>query len=88
MFQVINLDDENEVSDFIHTYKTDKGRRLANRLKIAGKGSAQKATDLSSYAWNKTTAISCRKKGDIETALKYERICDSIYGSMDKSIKW
>jgi hypothetical protein len=75
----INLDDEFEVECFIETWGTSKGRLLANALNLNGKGSNKAATALSNYAWNKWTAINCRKNGMINDALNYERICDKIY---------
>ena len=75
----LNLDDESENAEFLENYGTGKGRWLANRLGLTGKGSSDAATALSNYAWNKRTAIFCRRSGDIDGALKYERICDLIY---------
>lgn len=75
----INLDDENEVEQFIESYGTNRGRLLANRLGFTGTGSTKLANALSNYAWNKHTAISCRKAGKIGEAIMYENICDSIY---------
>lgn len=75
----LNLDDESECSEFIKKHGTGKGRWLANRLGFKGEGSAKGATALSCYAWNKITAFHCRKRGEINTALVYEEICDRIY---------
>jgi len=84
----LNLDDENEVEDFLATYGTLKGRALANRLEITGAGCVRRANNLSGYAWNKHTAIACRKRGEIEDALRYEAICERIYGRMDRRDQW
>ncbi len=75
----INLDDEQENHEFLLRYTTIKGRQLANQLGFTGPGAEKAANALSNYAWNKTTAIGLRKKGDITNALKYEEICDRIY---------
>lgn len=75
----VNLDDETEAREWIAKYGTTDGRRLANLLGFTGKDSARAADALSNYAWNKTTAIDCRKRGTIQTAQNYERICDDIY---------
>ena len=83
-----NLDDENEVSDFIETFGTMKGVALAHRLGLHGKGCARKANSLSNYAWNKHTAIGLRKDGQIQTAIQYEKICQRIYDSMDAALRW
>jgi 5-formaminoimidazole-4-carboxamide-1-beta-D-ribofuranosyl 5'-monophosphate synthetase len=42
----------------------------------------------SNYAINKTIAIEARIAGDIKNALKYENICENIYGYMSKSGRW
>jgi hypothetical protein len=83
-----NLDDENEVAAFVATYGTLNGRALANRLGFSGTRAVRRANDLSCYAWNKSTAISCRKRGEIQTALSYEAICDRIYKGMNQSDRW
>jgi hypothetical protein len=75
----LNLDDPEEVESFINTHGTLKGRGLANTLGFTGKGAVTAANALSNYAWNKSTAISCRLRGAIPAAMGYERICDSIY---------
>ncbi len=75
----INLDDEETVNAWIATHNTNKGRIVANRLGLKGKGSSDLATALSNYAWNKYTAIGLRKRGEIQTAISYESICDRIY---------
>lgn len=75
----INLDDEVECETFIKLHGTQKGQGLANRLGFKGKGAWDAADALMNYAWNKKTAIGLRKKGEIETAQKYESICDKIY---------
>lgn len=75
----LNLDDVSECADFIAKYGTTRGRKLANLLGISGNGSARLASSLSNYAWNKHAAINCRLKGQIQTAIEYEEICDWIY---------
>lgn len=75
----INLDDPIEREEFINRHGTMKGRSLANRLSLDGKGSALLATSLSNYAWNAFTAYRLRQNGEIETAKIYEEIMDKIY---------
>jgi hypothetical protein len=75
----INPDDPEEAAAFTSKHGTLKGRALANRLGFAGKGSATAATALSNYAWNKMTAVSCRTRGHIRSAQRFEEICDRIY---------
>lgn len=83
-----NLDDEAECTAFIERFGTAKGRRLANALGIKGKGAARIASDLSGYAWNKSTAIECRKAGNIQSALVYEGICQRIYADLPEDFRW
>ena len=84
----INLDDEQECSEFLAKYGTTKGIRLAHLLGLHGKGSKANANHLSAYAWNKQTAMDCRRRGEIATAMQYEAICDRIYSAMPSNIKW
>lgn len=85
---VLNLDDECTVATWIATFGTMRGRRLANRLGLKGKGSARSASDLANYAWNKHTAIACRKEGTIQAALQYEAICDRIHKGLPAALRW
>jgi len=86
--KTFNLDCPNEVEDFIKEYSTIRGKRLANMLGYKGRGSVIKANYLSSYAWNKWTAMGLRKRGEIRQAASYEAICDRIYNQMSDDIKW
>ena len=43
---------------------------------------------INQYARNKITAIACRERGEIDTALRYERICDSIYQQFPEQYRW
>ena len=83
----INLDDEGEVSSFIATHSTAKGKQLANSLGMSGKGSAKLANKFSGYAWNKHVAINMRLSGKIDSAIAYESICDRIYASIPESLR-
>ena len=44
--------------------------------------------NLACYAWNKSTAESCRLRGEIDAALLYEGICDRIYDGLPEDLKW
>jgi len=46
------------------------------------------AADLSAYAANKATAQDCRERGDIESALMYEGICERIYNDLPAPARW
>jgi hypothetical protein len=65
------------------------GRKLAAELfpdKPAGYVKTMKTA--ACYAINKATAMKCRKEGKITEALKYEQICDDIYGRLPDYAKW
>ncbi len=86
--KTFNLDDPNEVEDFVNKYRTIRGRRLANMLEFKGFNSVKRANFYSLYAWNKWTAMALRKEGKIALALGYEAICDRLYKQMPDDIKW
>jgi hypothetical protein len=43
---------------------------------------------LQAYAWNKSTAMILRAEGNIQTAIKYENICDKIYNKLPNYAAW
>ena len=53
-----------------------------------GKGTNIAARDLVAYAWNKSTAMQCRLRGDISTAWRYEGICDRIFDRLPEFARW
>lgn len=75
----VNLDDEQELEEFLESYEPSRGRQLANLLGFKGNRSVEAANGLMNYAQNKRAARLCRSAGTIESALGYERICDRIY---------
>ncbi len=44
--------------------------------------------DCANYASNKATAMNCRMRGDITTALYYESICERIYKTLPSAARW
>lgn len=52
------------------------------------KGYIRAAKDVANYASNKATAMQCRLRGDIQTALMYEGICERIYQSLPEFARW
>jgi hypothetical protein len=52
------------------------------------KGYVTAFKNLGHYAANKATATSCRLAGDVDTALSYERIADSIYSDLPVFARW
>lgn len=75
----VNLDDPEELREFLERYEPAQGRQLMNMLKFRGKGAVGAADALMNYARNKRVANILRAQGDIESALVYESICDRIY---------
>ena len=76
----INLDDEQEASEFVAKYQFFNTRReVAKAMGLKGKGAHKLAGELHSYAFYKVNAIKYRKAGSIADALRYEAICDRIY---------
>lgn len=75
----VNLDDPYEREAFINRFKTLRGRGLAHRLGLKGRGSILLANSISNYAWNRHTAYQLRENGEIEKAIEYERIADDLY---------
>jgi hypothetical protein len=75
----LNLDDKQEVSDFLSKFERFSGKCIAKELGLRGKGSELLANSLLCYAINKMKAITYREKGSIIFAMGAEEICDSIY---------
>jgi hypothetical protein len=87
--KTFNLDDPNEVEDFIIKYGAIKGRELAELLEFKDCAiSIIKANYLADYAFNKWISIRYRKEGEISKALHHENICEWIYNKMPDDIKW
>jgi len=87
MLSIPNLDamTNEELMRFANeTNKANGGRKLG----IVGKGSVRITKDLVNYAWNRSTAMRCRIRGDIQTALHYEDICDRIYQDLPECVRW
>lgn len=79
----INLDNENEVADFLMKYGQAMGEALANSLGLPSlEGREQLANALHYYACNKKIAIEQRSRGQIGIALWHESICDSFYSEI------
>ena len=61
---------------------------VANRLFGKEKGRITAVKDLKNYAWNLITARACRLRGEIKTALMYEKICEDIYRDLPPYARW
>lgn len=51
-------------------------------------GRVKAAKSLMHYAYNKSTAMQCRVRGDIVGASNYEAICDRIYKGLPDFARW
>jgi hypothetical protein len=52
------------------------------------RGATTAVKRLNAYAWNLITARACRLRGDVATALQYERICERIYSELPDWARW
>lgn len=52
------------------------------------KGYVRATCDMGHYASNKATAMGCRLRGEINSALTYEGICESIYSRLPEYARW
>ncbi len=63
-------------------FRYQGGQGYRELFPAGGKGTKRATADLANYASNKATAMSCRLRGDINTAVMYEDICDRIYARL------
>lgn len=86
--EVPNLDTM-EPDDLMEFWKRHQhGRNQRFLLPAGAKGCRRIVSDLANYAANKATAMRSRLDGNIETALKYESICESIYNGLPAAARW
>jgi hypothetical protein len=87
---VPNLDamPHDELMTFWATYQRSGRKRAIELFGQKREGYTRVASDLANYASNKATAMGCRVRGDIQTALMYEGICDRIYKSLPEWARW
>jgi hypothetical protein len=52
------------------------------------KGRVKAFANIVHYAWNRYTAMECRRRGDIIAAQQYESICERIYFSLPEYAQW
>lgn len=53
-----------------------------------GKGTVKATAMLARYASFKGCAMACRLRGDVEVALYYENVCESIYSRLPDFARW
>lgn len=85
---VPNLDclPQSELMEFWLTHQ--RGRKYRLVFPDGGRGTKRAVADLANYASNKATAMACRERGNIQTALMYEGICDRLYSALPSNAKW
>jgi hypothetical protein len=81
----MNHDDLMNVWQRFTYHPIREGRKLFSERP---KGYSSAARNLGHYAVNKSTAMSCRERGDIQAALIYEKICDNIYQDLPAFARW
>jgi hypothetical protein len=65
------------------------GHKLAAELVgDTRKGYIGLAAKLANYASNKATAMMCRNRGDVGTAVLYESFADQIYDDLPADLRW
>lgn len=86
----INLDGLTTDPDtLMRWWATHQRGRNARELFPSRRAGYRRATaDLANYAANKSTAMSCRLRGDISTAEVYEHICERIYRRLPEWARW
>ncbi len=89
MSNVPNLDclSSEELMDLWFRYSRATRKEAAD-LVGRRKGYTSIVGDLAHYAANKATAMSCRLRGEIQSALIYEGICDRIYDRLPPDCRW
>lgn len=88
MSNVPNLD-AMEIEELMKFWNRHKGGAGYKELfPHGGQGKKRMTSNLANYASNLATAKVCRLDGRIETALIYERICDTIYEGLPSWALW
>jgi hypothetical protein len=84
--EIPNLDGmvESELADWLH----DLGHGARPNIFGSGKHTIRATIELRCYGWNKLAAMKLRANGDIDSALRYECICDEIYNRLPEWAKW
>ena len=87
---VPNLDamPEDELMAFWKRYHRSSRNDAEQLIGDRRRGFTVIAATLANYACNKSVAMTCRRKGDIQAALIYERIADLCYDRLPEDLKW
>ena len=86
----VNLDemDSAELYTFMALTRGSGRYRVAEQMFKRKKLAAATVQRLQDYAYAKVTAIACRKRGELRTALHYESICFCIYCDLPEYARW
>jgi hypothetical protein len=87
----VNLDgmSQADLLAFVSATRSIKRQQAARQMFPGGpQGVLQAVKHLNSYAWNKAEAMSYRRRGNIQMALRYEGFCENIYAELPKYAKW
>lgn len=86
----VNLDgmDQSELYTFITATRGSQPRRAARRLFKGELSGVLVVRWLNQYARNKVVAMACRERGEVETALRYEKVCEIFYNYLPEYAKW
>lgn len=79
---------QDEIVQWINAIGNGLRPAIAKRWFPGVKGQYAHARAMRNYLWNKSTAMGCRLRGEIQTALQYEAICDRIYGELPAVARW
>jgi len=87
---MVNLDgmDSSDLYKFISATRGMNATRAAGRMFKGEKLATQTVRALHNYAYTKVTAIACRERGEIKSALSYEGTCDRIHRDLPGYAKW
>lgn len=77
-----------ELWEFWSSCNRHPNRRAAALFPERPVGYVRALKDLRNYAANTAAARSCRERGDIDSALLYERIADGIYNKLPAFARW
>ncbi len=87
----VNLDgmDKSELSVFVAATRGIRPAHAAQRLFPAMPASVLGVVRLlCGYARNKITAMACRERGEIRTAIRHEDLCERIYNDLPEYARW
>ena len=87
---VINLDeiDRDDLHEFIQATRGSNPALAAQRMFGGESFAIRTVRCLNQYARHKEIAMACRKRGDIQSAINHEDLCDGYYDDLPVYAKW